>query len=223
MFVNILGGDGCGKTTQIELLTEWARQEMDVPARRMAKRDIFDPDGVPECDFFRIPYETLAHDFLPRMREESRALWLIYMNAVLIRALPPRADELVLHDGYWQKHYATEAAMGLPTEWLLAVCAFFPEPDLTFVLDIDPRAVVARGHHHQPYESGCDWSCSDAAFIDHQDKVRCHLLALAAARKYVVVDAHRSVDDLFVDLAGRLAPHLERMILVPRVAQRRQT
>lgn len=222
MFVNILGGDGCGKTTQIERLIDWARHEIGVSARRMAKRDIFDPEGVPECDFFRIPYETLAHDFLPRMREESRALWLIYMNAVLIRALPPGPGELVLHDGYWHKHYATEAAMGLDPEWLLAVCAFFPEPDLTLVLDVDPRSVVARGHDHQPYESGCDWSCSDAAFIGHQDKVRAHLLALASARNYTVIDADRPVDEVFVELAGRLELHLGRIIAAPSARECRQ-
>jgi thymidylate kinase len=208
MFVNILGGDGCGKSTQIERLLEWARANLGIAARSMAKRDIFDPETVPECDFFGVAYDRLAHHFLPRMRGESRALWLIYMNAVLIRALPPQSDELLLHDGYWHKHYATEAAMGLDPAWLRDVCRFFPEPDLTLVLDMDPRAIVTRGHAHKPYESGCDWSCSDAAFIAHQDKVRAHLLELAANRSYMVIDADRHADVVFADLHDQLAPHL---------------
>ncbi|WP_052216259.1 dTMP kinase [Sphingomonas sp. ERG5] len=211
MFVNILGGDGCGKSTQIDRLLAWARDERGIPARSMAKRDIFDAERVPECAFFGVPYENLAHEFLPQMRDESRALWLIYMNAVLIRALPPRSGELLLHDGYWQKHYATEAAMGLDPAWLGAVCSFFPEPDLTLVLDMDPRAIVARGHVHRPYESGCDWSCSDGAFISHQDKVRMHLRTLADARGYDIIDADRSADMVFLDIRQRLEPLLHRV------------
>lgn len=210
MFVNLLGGDGCGKSTQIAKLLAWAREDMGVPARSMAKRDIFDAERVPECDFFGISYERLAHEFLPRMRAESRALWLIYMNAVLIRSLPPRSGELLLHDGYWHKHYATEAAMGLDPAWLRAVCGFFPEPDLTLLLDIDPRTIVARGHVHKPYESGCDFGCGDDAFIRHQDKVRQHLLQLARERGYLVIDADRPEEDLFVELQHHIAPRLRR-------------
>lgn len=208
MLINILGGDGGGKTTQIALVSDWLRKTHDAPVRTMAKKDIFDPLRVPECDFFGVTYETLAHQRLPRMIGESRALWLIYMNAVLIHRLPPQPGEVVLHDGYWHKHYATEAAMGVDGQWLLDVCRFFPEPDVTILLDIDPRAIVARGHRHRPYESGCDFDCGDATFIAHQDKVRAHLLALARSRNYPVIDAEQPVERVFDILCGLLTPRL---------------
>lgn len=208
MLVNILGGDGGGKTTQVERLVEWVRDQFGVAARGMAKRDIFDAERVPECDFFRIDYEALAHRFLPRMLGESRALWLIYMNAVLIRRRTPQSDEVVFHDGYWHKHYATEAALGIDPRWLLDVCRVFPEPDVTLVLDINPRTIVARGHSHKPYESGCDFGCSDASFVRHQDKVRAHILSLARDRGYPVIDADQPVERLFDVLTSQLRPPL---------------
>ncbi|SFG02046.1 Thymidylate kinase [Novosphingobium sp. CF614] len=217
MMINILGGDGCGKTTQIERLEQWISSDWKLPVRRMAKRDIFDAVRVPECDFFGVPYESLAHKYLPMMRDEARALWLIYMNAVLIRATPPAPGEIVLHDGYWQKHYATEAAMGLDPQWLLDVCRFFPEPDLTILMDIDPRVVVGRGHSHKPYESGCDKTCSDAAFITHQDRVRGYLTAMAKDRHYPMLDANRSADTIFDDLKERLSPWLDRLALTSAI------
>jgi thymidylate kinase len=208
MLINILGGDGGGKTTQVERLARWVEDTFPLRARTMAKRDIFITENVPECGFFGVPYERLAHEFLPQMLEESRALWLIYMNAVLIRRCPPEPGEIVFHDGYWHKHYATEAAMGLNPGWLLDVCRLFPEPDVTFVLDLDPRRIVERGHKHRPYESGCDFGCSDEAFIAHQDRVRSHILDLASRRGYPILDADRSVEDLFDDLRQRLEPVL---------------
>lgn len=209
MLINLLGGDGCGKTTQTEVICKWVESEFGLNSRTMAKRDIFDPDRVPECDFFRITYPELAHEYLPIMKGESRALWLIYMNAVLIRRFPPRPGEVVVHDGFWQKHYATEAAMGVDRSWLLDVCKMFPEPDMTVMLDLDPRVIVSRGHKHHPYESGCDFECGDASFIAHQDKVRSLLLDLSRQRNYPIVDADQPVDCLTRELQNLLTPKLQ--------------
>ncbi|HYX72415.1 MAG TPA: hypothetical protein VE732_06565 [Nitrososphaera sp.] len=206
MLINILGPDGCGKTTQIGKLVGWVNESFDLNARSLAKRDIFDIERFPECNFFGCRYEKLAHELLPIMIDESRALWLFYMNAVLIRHHPPKKNEVVFLDGYWHKHYATEAALGLDEQWLLNVCSFFPEPDVTILLDINPRIIVARNHSHKPYESGCDFSCSDEAFISHQDKVRSKLLRLAQSREYVILQADKSVEALFQEICNLLAP-----------------
>ncbi|MFP5394269.1 MAG: dTMP kinase [Gammaproteobacteria bacterium] len=210
MLINILGGDGGGKSTQIGHLLRWLADK-GVAARTMAKRDIFDLERFPECDYFGVPYEHVAHQCLPRMRAEGRALFLYYMNAQLIRGLPPRDDEVVILDGYWHKHYATEAALGIDADWLLGMGKVFPEPDLSILLDIDPREIVRRGHRHRPYESGCDPACSDASFIAHQDKVRGYLQELARARAYRIVDAARSEGEVLASLQALVTPALERV------------
>ena len=213
MLINILGGDGGGKTTQVARLIRWVRERHDLPVDSVAKRDIFDTATYPECDFFGVPYEHVAHRCLPNMRGTARAFWLYYMNAVLASEIEQRRDVVVFHDGYWHKHYATEAAMGLDPDWLLAMGSALPEPDLTIVFDIDPREIVRRGHVHKPYESGCDFACSDASFIAQQDKVRFHLMRLARERGYRVVDAAQDEDALFATLCTIIAPLLETMVV----------
>ena len=204
MLINLLGGDGCGKTTQIARLASWVRETFGVPVRTLSKRDLFDAARFPASAFFGCTYETLAHDLIPRMRDESRALWVMYMVAALIQEEPPRADEVVFVDGYWQKHYATEAALGLSPEWLLDLCRFFPEPDLTILLDLDPRTIVARGRRHHPYESGCDFTTRDESFIAHQTRVRILLRDLAERRGYAVVAADGNEEMVFRELAERV-------------------
>ena len=210
MLINILGGDGCGKSTQIRRLLDWTSASLKHPARLLAKKTLFDRDLFPECDIFGITYETLAHERLPRMPDEARALWLIYMNMALIRGAPANPGEVVYLDGFWQKHYATEAALGTDSSWLRQVCAPFPEPDLTILLDLDPAVIVARSHEHKPYESGCDFACRDENFLQHQYRVRDILLTLAKERGYFVVDANRPEEELFGCLCSLIGPHIEK-------------
>jgi thymidylate kinase len=213
MLINVLGCDGCGKSTQIEKLINWAEIRTPYSARSLAKRDIFDTSTFPECDFFGCEYDKLAHQLLPQMKGEARALWLIYMNAVLIKSAPAKPGEIVFLDGFWHKHYATEAALGVDKAWLLDVCAFFPEPDITVLLDLGPERTVARNHQHRPYESGCDFDCKDESFIAHQEKVRALLLDLAETRGYQVIDADRSVDEIFDSIVETISNNLSARFL----------
>lgn len=41
---------------------------------------------------------------------------------------PPQKGEVIMLDGYWHKHYATELSLGLDGDWLKNTCTFFPEP-----------------------------------------------------------------------------------------------
>lgn len=212
MLINVLGGDGCGKTTQIRYLIDWLSGELYLSTRSLAKRDIFDADVFPGADYFGTSYEHVAHQCLPRMKGESRALFLYYMNAMLIRGAPPRSGEIVLMDGYWHKHYATEAALGLDPEWLIAMGSALPEPELTVVLDMDPRAIVRRGHLHRPYESGCDFSCSDESFVAQQDKVRSFIRSLSEKRNYPVIDANCPEHELFQRIQALVLPAIQTLV-----------
>jgi thymidylate kinase len=197
VLINVLGCDGYGKSTQIEKLISWVRDHTPHHARSLTKMDIFDSARFPDTALIGVPDPALAHRLLPIVNKESRALWLISMNLVLIQRDPPEAGEIVILDGYWKKYYAVEAVLGVDESWMRSVCSIFAVPEATVLIDIDPKAIVARGRVHNPYESGCNFDCSDEAFIDHQNKVRSILLDLANENAWHVVDGDNAEDNVF--------------------------
>jgi dTMP kinase len=195
--INILGCDGCGKTTQVALLKDWALashwQNVSVPS----KKALFDASLYPECAFLGVDYREFSHNYFPSLKGNSRFLFLAFMHSVITDHFPKDYDTLVLLDGYWQKNLATELAMGRDETWMRAVSSFFPTPELTFVIDIDPSEIVDRGHQPTPYETGCDPSLSGYSFIEHQRKVRSALLKLAEEFRYTIVDGRKEILDIF--------------------------
>jgi thymidylate kinase len=189
MLVNIAGCDGSGKSTQIERLQPWIEREFGCPVRVMTKSGVLDADRFPEAHLFGCAYEELARDIVPRMAGESRSLFQLFLQAAAVCRYPPRRGEVVLVDGYWHKTYAAEAALGVDPAWLRQVGSCFPVPELSVLLDVDPRQVVPRGLRYKPYECGLAAECSDGAFVEHQRRMLSLLRAMAQSEGWAVIDA----------------------------------
>ena len=208
MLINFVGGDRSGKTTQIEMLKHWIKEEFGISSRLVAKSNLFDPTLFPANGVFNCSYKDLIEGVVPQMKGESRALLLFYLLAASICYLPPGSDELVICDGYWHKNFATEAALGVSEKWLRQVVSFLPAPDLTVFLAIDPTHIVARGISCHPYECGCPKECSPDAFIQYQSKVIDHLRRMAISERWPIVDANRSRSDVFNEIQALLRPSI---------------
>ncbi len=212
MLINIVGCDGSGKTTQIQLLKPWIEESFRCPVRVVSKGNIFNFDLFPECRFFGCSYEELTDEILPQMKGESRSLILFYMMAVSICHYPPREDEVVLLDGYWHKNYATEAALGVDPHWLRLVGSFFPIPDVSILLEIEPERIVDRNHDHKPYECGCTFDCSDQEFVENQTKVFSFLKGMAKLENWIIVDARRPKMVIFDELKLLLHDRVAKLV-----------
>lgn len=171
MLINIVGCDGTGKTTQMEMIQPWIEAVTGLSVRTLSKRSIFDGDRFPEARLFGPSYEDIMTNIMPTMQGESRSLFLFFILAVAICRYPPSKHEVVLLDGGWQKHYATEAVLGVPMDWLKGLGSGLPEPDLTVLLDMAPSRIVTRrqlAHEsHGPYECGCRYDLTDEAFLEN--------------------------------------------------------
>jgi thymidylate kinase len=209
MLINIVGCDGCGKTTQILAIKRWLKEEYNLDSRIMTKFDMLDHEKFPECGFMAATRDEVAAFYTPMMKGQSRAIWLMYMLAVCICHYPPGEDEIVLADGYWHKHFATESGLGADENWLMDFCAFFPKPTINVLLDISPEKAIERKKKCQPYESGCDFSCSRESFVEFQSKVRNVLLRLAESEGWAVVHAERDSDSVFQDVRQSVLPHIQ--------------
>lgn len=117
-------------------------------------------------------------------------MWLMYMFSVMLGRYKPQDDEIILMDGFWQKHYGTEKALGVDGEWIKKTASMFPKTDFILFLDMEPERIIERGGKKiKPYECGLDLQCSLESFLRHQNKVRENLKELIKGCNSVTIDA----------------------------------
>ncbi len=211
MIISFVGGDRCGKSTQIRRAQTWIRDEFQLPSRVVKRTDLLDKESFPEFAFAACTADELRAQYLPLMMGHARAVFLMYTFAVVFGRYPASKDEVVLVDGYWQKNIGTEGALGIDTEWFINLCSVLPSPDVTVFFDLDPKIAVTRVKKRRPYECGLDFSCSDDSFIRHQARVRDILLNVANKYGWPLIDASKPADEIELEIREILRPFISKM------------
>lgn len=194
MIVAFTGGDGAGKSTQIRRVFEHM-VAAGTPCTIVDKWDILDTSAYPECRFVRSDREEVRV-CIAEMKGIGRCFFLFWMIALTtIRALRDKPGELLLLDGYWMKHAATEVLFGCNPGWMDATVAQFPVADVTVFFDTEPAEALRRKGSGTPYECGLDASCDSQSFLNHQDKVVAKLREWAKEKGWVVVRQDLSEDE----------------------------
>lgn len=208
LFVVFEGGEGAGKSTQIDLLAQHLRgQQREVMVTR-------EPGATPVGERIRrLLLDTHAGENSPLAAAAlaPRAEALLYaadrahhVTSVVRPAL--ERGEVVISDRYIDSSLAYQGAgRTLDTDevaWLSTWATGGLKPDLTVLLDIDPRIgldrVAGRGNGRDRLESEA---------ISFHDRVRHAFLDLAHAepKRYLVLDATLPADDLARLVARRVA------------------
>lgn len=190
------GGDGAGKTTQIEALAQWLRaQGRTVLLTR-------EPGGT---DLGRQIRELVLHgDHVdPRAEALLFAADRAHHIATLVRPALERA-EIVLQDRYLDSSIAYQGqGRDLVPDEIRGLSMWATRellPELTVVLDVDPVLGRARrGDVHDRLEREAD---------DFHARVREQFLAMAQAapERYLVLDASLPRDELAAAIRARVAP-----------------
>lgn len=193
MIVALDGPDGAGKSTQVRRLITWANDN-GWTAEVVGKWDIFAPGVVPQARFLRGSDQHDLRVCIAEMPLPARMLFLGWMNTTAAaRAVATDAD-LVILDGYWAKHAATELLAGCARGLVDAITSAIAPVDLVVYMDITPEDALRRkGTDLTPYECGRDFGCSPANFLSHQGAVRDVMLEWAGEYGWAVVRAD-SVD-----------------------------
>jgi len=190
-FITLEGGDGAGKTTQVELLTAW----LEAHGRTVVRTR--EPGGTELGQRIR---EMVLHE---RGHVAPRAEALLYAAdrahhvETVVRPALLRGD-VVLQDRYIDSSVAYQGvARGLGAERIRSVSEWAADglvPDLTVLLDLDvtvgrARVAAARGDTFDRLES-------EAATF-HETVRRAFLDAAAAEpARFLVVDAAAPTDDV---------------------------
>lgn len=200
LFVAFEGGDGGGKTTQIQQLTLWLRERGHAP---LVTRE---PGGTAVGLAIR---QLLLHgdDLSPR----AEALLFAadrahHVDTVIAPAIA--AGQVVLTDRYLDSSVAYQGAgRALAPDEIRTLSLWAARglrPDLTVLLDVTPDQGRAR-RRDRPDRV-------EAEPDDFHERVRAHFLALAAddPGHYLVVDAGRPVEDVAAAVVARVRPLLPK-------------
>lgn len=207
MIVALDGPDGAGKSTQIDYLIDWAhRQGRSV--RAVGKWEILQPAVVPVARFLGGTDRAELRVCIAEMPSPSRMMFLAWMNTLTAERARQATEDLVILDGYWIKHAASELLLGCQPGLVEAVTEAIAPVDLVVYVDVSPEEALRRkGNDLTPYECGTDSTCDPQRFLSHQSGMRQVMLEWARSRGWPVV-AEGTATMMNRQLTELIAPRL---------------
>lgn len=193
-FITFEGGEGCGKTTQIERL-ERALRQTGIAAERTRE-----PGGTEGAEAIRALLLTGDPDRWDVL-SETLLFYAARVQHVRARILPAlEAGKMLLCDRFADSTRVYQGIKGVPRaqiEQLHALALGALEPDVTLLLDIDPDIGLRRAASRSGDETR--FERMDRTF--HQ-RVRQEFLALASAapQRFAVIDASGSPDEVHQEI-----------------------
>lgn len=199
-FLVLDGIDGCGKSTQITRLVEYFKKKQ-IPVYGTAEPSQGDigkllrqylkkneaPAAVDALLFAADRIEHCANELLPHLEK----------------------GELVISDRYKGSSLVYQSIQGkdqqVDLKWMEEINKFSIEPDLTIILDIDPRLTLNRKALANPKLNDNLEKFETITFLDQVREGFLNLAQKASANKVHIIDANQPVDAVF-DAILKLLP-----------------
>ena len=205
MFITFEGPEGSGKSTQITMLANTLREQ------GYAVVQTREPGGTSIGDQVRA---VVHHVDNTMMSSEAELLLYSASRAQLVNELirpSLAANKIVLCDRYADSTIAYQGyGRNLNLTALHQVTQFATgglKPDLTLLLDIDVERGLARRTN-----GGDEMNRLDLEAVEFHKRVRAgyHTLAAADPKRWIIVNADRSVPEVQQDLAKIVLSCLEK-------------
>lgn len=201
-WITLEGGDGSGKTTQSDLLATWLS---DAGHEIVRTRE---PGGSEVGQLIRDIVLHHRGDIAPRAEALLYAADRAHHVATVVRPALERGD-IVLQDRYLDSSVAYQGAgRVLDSTEIRDLSLWAAEgalPDLTVLLDLDPRTARARlDSADKPFDR------LEAEKAEFHGRVRDAYLALAAAEpeRFLVIDASAPAEAIAAEIRARVASFL---------------
>ena len=202
LFITFEGGDGSGKSTQVNLLKDYLD---NLNFETIKTRE---PGGTPSAEILR---ELLTTGEVEKWTPMSEAL-LMWASRYehLIQVIEPalNSGKNVICDRFYDSTYAYQGVahnLGIDKmEKLKKIIIGDIEPDVTFVLDIDPKVGLKRSLDRSNQENRFE-----SYNIDFHNKIRSAFLEIAKKNKNrcVVIDAslnEQEINNLIITVIDNL-------------------
>jgi len=144
MFIVLEGIDGCGKTTQAKLLERWLKEKgYDVILTA-------EPTKGKIGGFIR---DILAGNH----NTDARTLALLFTAdryEHIRNTIKPALNEgkIVISERYYHSTITYQEAQGVERRWLLEINKFAIKPDITIIIDVEPKLGVERTKTQEIFE-----------------------------------------------------------------------
>jgi dTMP kinase len=198
----IEGADGVGRSTQIWLLKEWLETKGHAVLATRMTRSALAGKGLRQAKkgttLGRVTMALFyATDFADRLEHE------------VIPAL--KAGFVVLTDRYVYTLIARALVRGIEPDWIREVYGFALQPDRIFYLragvdDLVTRVLQEGGFDY--WESGMDLHLGDdmyESFVEYQNRIRSQFDKMVEDYGFRVIDASRSIDEVFIGLKDQIS------------------
>ena len=215
-FITFEGGEGSGKTTQIQMLLHNVESEFPTLDTVVSR----EPGGTASAESIRKLLVTGAAD---KWRAATEAMLMsASRHEHVVHVLRPalEAGKLVLCDRYNDSTRIYQGVVGgVPSadiETLNDLACEGLVPDLTVLLDMDVETGLNRAVERSGQGAPGDESRFESKGMDFHRDVRQAFLALAAdhRERFVVIDAARDAVEVAKDVAGAVMPRLRTAGLV---------
>lgn len=206
------GTDGVGRSTQVALLREWLESSGFAVASSGLKRSTLAGKGIAlaqEGHYLgdRTTSLLYATDLADRLERE------------IIPAL--RAGFVVLTDRYIYSLIARALVRNLDKDWVHNTFGFALIPDQVFYLRSDlnhliPRVLNARGFNY--WEAGMDFLHKrdyHDSYVEYQSRLLTQFDHMSGEYNFHLIDATRSVHQVFVDLKDGISRVVKGMKPAP--------
>lgn len=197
------GADGSGRSTQIARLVEWLEGSGHATVQIGLSRSTLVSEELEKAKLGNI----LSHTTLSLFYATDFADQL---ENIILPGL--RAGFMVLADRYIYTLMARDLVRGMDESWLKNLYGIAPVPDAVFYLNVSPEELVQRNFSKNRaldyWESGMDLGLSRDmfdSFLKYQALMGKEFLRLQSTYGFTIVDAHRSVDEINMELRKKIS------------------
>ena len=210
LFITFEGGEGCGKTTQIQKLADRIKSIILTPF--VVTRE---PGGAPSAELIR---GLLVNGDAEKWRPATEGLLMSaarheHVEQIIRPALAQ--NKLVMSDRFVDSTIVYQGIVGgvarNDIDAMNHIACGDIYPDVTIILDIDSQIGLARAKSR-----GAGEDRFEAKGLAYHEKVRAGFLDVAAddPSRCVVINANRTPDDIAEDIWQVVSQHLQARGLI---------
>ncbi|MBR4927087.1 MAG: dTMP kinase [Alphaproteobacteria bacterium] len=206
LFITFEGGEGCGKTTQIRLFADYLKQK---GITHILTREPGGSEGAEEIRSLLLKGDTTKWDKITEIMLFSAArrdhlvkkIWPALAQGITV--ISDRfADSTMAYQGYG--YGVNDEIIKIVKNTYQTIAGGF-EPNITFILDIDPKIGIGRSMSRQ----GNDEQRFENMDFSFHENLRNGFLSISqTSDRYIVIDANQSIDNVHKEIIRKFEERL---------------